>query len=143
MHNTLLNAVTRSDWATAVRCALRAYYDIEPVHYPLEWHPVRVVRKWVLLKLLGSLILDVHEGHPSVQGLREASVEWAIIGAELWTEIMKGVKLSHGEDCSLAQKVRLLGHESNFPEIMADRERKWGMYSQREWAKVRAWTYAE
>ncbi|KAG8530818.1 uncharacterized protein KY384_004175 [Bacidia gigantensis] len=62
LHSFFLNAVACQDWLRALKCAVNAARQVEPVQYPVEHHPVRVVRKWVLLKLVVQIVGLMLEG---------------------------------------------------------------------------------
>ena len=145
LHNAWLNAVARQDWVTAVRYGLRAYFEVEPVQYPLEWHPIRVVRQWVLLKLLVNCAGLVQEGAgSSVEGLGGLGLEggeWAVVIKALWVEVGKGVVLSHGKENKLAEEVGLMGQGMGGGGEALGKE--WETAVKTVWAKLRMWVDEE
>ena len=131
-HNAFLNAVARQDWSLALKYALKAYFAIEPVHYPLSWHPVRVVRKWVLLRLVVQIAGLTQEKDENVKGLDRFEIDWRIVVEGLWREVSGGVVLSHGEENAFAEEVRIMG------QGMGIRGAGLNMTNmEEEWAKLR------
>ena len=108
-HNAFLNAVVLRNWPLALHYALQAYFDIDPIHYRLNWHPVRVVREWVLLRLVVQIAALVQEGDESLKELARIDIDWRIVVEGLWREVSTGVLLSHGEDNALVEEVQLMG----------------------------------
>ena len=108
-HNAFLNAVARQEWPLALQYALQAYFDIDPINYRMSWHPVRVVRKWVLLRLVVQIVTLMQEGDKSLKSLDQFNIDWPIVVEGLWKEISNGVRLSHGVDNALTEEVRLMG----------------------------------
>lgn len=103
-----LDALAQEDWLGALKYALEAYFLIEPVHYPLKWHPVRVVKAWVLLKLVIHIVALLQDGNGRFKAL-DLSIDWQIVVGGLWKEVHDGVEMSHGEGSPFAQEVESMG----------------------------------
>lgn len=105
LQTAFLNAIACQAWPLALTYALKAYFDIDPVHYQPDWHPVRVVRKWVLLRLVVQIVQLASEGDGSVKALNRFEVDWQVVAVGLLGEVGEGVKLSHGEDSKFKTEV--------------------------------------
>ena len=94
----------------------------------MTWHPVRVVRKWVLLRVVVNVASLANEGHESVRALERYSVDWQVVGIGLGREVESGVRLSHGGDSTFAEEVKgfLEGVGINGREVEGKRlEEEW------------------
>lgn len=111
LHTGFLNAIARQAWPTALVCALKAYFEIDPVHYQPDWHPVRVVRKWVLLRLVVQIAQLASENDGSLRSLSRFGIEWQVVALGLFGEITEGVGLSHGEDSKFKTEVEFFANE--------------------------------
>ena len=98
LHTAFLNAVARGAWPAALKFSLSAYFNIDPVHYQPDWHPVRIARKWVLLRLLVQIAQLLSDGDESVDSLKASGIKWQIVAVGLLGEIVSGLELSHGKD---------------------------------------------
>ena len=127
-----LNALTRQDWLGALKFALEAYLYIEPVHYPSSWHPVRVVKTWVLLKLIMNIAALTHKGDDCVRAIDRLEIDWDIVIVGLWNEVRDGVEMSHGEANPLAEGVKAAGQEMELGAADINIKTK-----EREWGKIR------
>lgn len=131
-HNAFINAVASQEWLWALKYALKAYFLIEPVHYPLSWHPVRVVRKWVLLRLVIQIAGTIQGDGDLVKALDHFKVDWRIVIEGLWKEVSDGVELSHGGASSFAEEVKTMGQECGIRGTHVSVET-----TEREWVKLR------
>ncbi|KAL9128804.1 MAG: hypothetical protein Q9217_002585 [Psora testacea] len=111
LHNAFLNAIACRSWPLALRYQLKAYFDIDPIHYPLSWHPVRLMRKWVTLRLVVQVARLAGEGDERVQVLAVFGITWRIIAEELWKEVSDGARMSHGRHGRFWEEVQLFGEE--------------------------------
>lgn len=92
-------------WIMALAHGLKAYFYTEPVLYPLEWHPVRTVRTFVLLKIIFELGYQVNEGPNRVQfqeALKKYNVDWPVVIAALGDEINAAIPRGFGTESSFA-----------------------------------------
>jgi len=109
LHTAFLNAITTHSFPRALSYALRAYFHIDPIRYPLPWHPLRVVRKWVLLRCVVQIAGLIGEGDGSVKVLERFGVDWQAVAIGLMREVSDGVDLSHGEGNAFKEEVRGFG----------------------------------
>ncbi|KAL9100231.1 MAG: hypothetical protein Q9163_004370 [Psora crenata] len=132
LHDAFLNAIACRSWPLALQRALKAYFDIDPVHYPLSWHPLRLVRKWVLLRSVAHVARLASEGAESVKVLERFAVEWRMVAEGLWKEVSDGVEMSHGKQNSFAEEIRLFGNGIGMGGPGLGKEEM-----EREWVKLR------
>ncbi|KAL2036883.1 hypothetical protein N7G274_010426 [Stereocaulon virgatum] len=105
LHTAFLNAISLQNWPAALAYSLRAYFFIDAIHYQPEWHPVRIVRKWVLLRLVVQTAALMSEGDASVKGLEKYGVDWRVFALALLRDIEEGGGRSHGVDSIFAKQV--------------------------------------
>ena len=101
--------------------SIQGYCDIDPVLFPQEWHPVRVVHAWVLLRLVVQVAETrialplVHKGKGSGgeradgSGNEDQGIKWHLIIWKLWKEVSDQVPKSHGKESSFAKEVAAFG----------------------------------
>ncbi|MCJ1449797.1 hypothetical protein MMC28_000125 [Mycoblastus sanguinarius] len=129
LHTVFLNAITSQSWPTALNYTLKAYFFIDPVHHPLNWHPVRIVRKWVLLRLVVQIAGLVSENDDSVKAMENFGIDWQIVAVGLYREIADGVIFSHGRESPFADQVKALGEGTGIVGASVGRKRvteEWG-----------------
>ena len=132
LHTALLNAIATQSWAIALSYALKAYIFVDPVHHRLSWHPVRVVRKWVLLRLVTQIIGLVREGNPSIKGLEKFGVDWWIVAMGLFQEVSDVAPRSHGSNSPFTAEVKAFGEAVGMGREKCERD-----LLEEEWAKLR------
>ena len=132
LHTAFLNAIATRSWAVALGYALKAYFFIDPLHHRLSWHPVRVVRKWVLLRLVTQIAGLVSEEDGSVKGLERFGIDWQIVAMGLFQEVSDGLPHSHGSSSPLTAEARAFGEGAG----MGNGKREAGCFEV-EWAKLR------
>ena len=132
LHQAFLNALATQSWSVALRYALMGYFHIEPVHYPVTWHPVRVVRTLVLLRLVIHIAGLVQGEDERVKVLSSFDVDWRVVAEKLWAEVHDGVLLSHGKESGLAGEVRQLGEGLRI--VNKDLQK---VMTERQWVKLR------
>ncbi|KAL6720726.1 hypothetical protein ACLMJK_002651 [Lecanora helva] len=111
LHTAFLNAITVSNYPLALSYALRAYFHIDPIRYPLPWHPVRVVRKWVLLRCVVQIAALISEDGDvgTKEKLEKFGIDWQVVAVGLFQEVEEGVGRSHGVGSGFAEEVRGFG----------------------------------
>jgi len=122
LHTAFLNAIARQAWPTALVYALKAYFDIDPVHYQPDWHPVRVVRKWVLLRIVVQVAQLASEGDGSVKVLERWGVDWRVVAVGLLKEMSVGVKMSHRDDSRLKAELEGFSNGLGLSGVKVGRE---------------------
>ena len=132
IHTAFLNAIATQSWAIALRHALKAYFFVDPLHNPLSWHPVRVVRKWVLLRLVTQITGLLSEGDSSVKCLEKFNINWRTVATGLFEEVLDGVPRSHGSDSPFIAEVKGFGEDANIGSEKTDKD-----LLEEEWAKLR------
>ena len=103
------------------------------MHYVPDFHPVRVVHKWVLLRLIVQIAGMVGERDASVESLAKFGVEWQVVIFCLLREVEEGVGRSHGRGSVFAEEVEGLGREMGMEGWMV----VGGEVEEREWRKLR------
>lgn len=114
LHLAFLNAIACQNWVLALRRALIAYFYIEPVQYPKTWHPIRVVRKWVLLRIVMQIAIPFEDDEPSVKVWTHFGIDWQLVAVSLWTEVYCNVVMSHGRESSFAKEITIFGQGMGF-----------------------------
>lgn len=91
---------------------------------------MRVVRKWVLLRLVTQIAGFESAGDSSVKSLEKVEMDWHIVAFGILREVLDGVILSHGDSSPFTTEVRALGqaigwtgHEKIGEESV---EKEWG-----------------
>ena len=96
-------------WLRAVAHALQLYFYISPVWYPQEWHPLRAVRTFVLLKIGLELGFQTSEG-PNKEHFRQTlnryDIDWPVVIAALRNEVDATIPIGFGLDSSFAAAVK-------------------------------------
>ena len=130
----LLAGLALGELNLALTHALVMYFYVNPVLYVPNFHPVRVVRGWVLLRLVTTLLIEEgREKRVTGRGGKTApydDLDPRIVISGLWQEVKEGVQRSHGSDSIFAAEVREWGAQNGSagiaPTITAqDREREW------------------
>lgn len=122
LHTAFLNSIATQSWPRALNYALRAYFHIDPVRYPFVWHPLRVVRNWVLLRCVVQIATLLGEGDASVKVLQRVRVDWQIVAMGFAREVQGGVQLSHGLDSPFAGEVKAFVEDLGFERMDFDGE---------------------
>ena len=117
------------DWSLALAHALKAYFYIDPIHWPQTWHPLRVVRKWVLFRLVSQIAYLQSAGE--AEALEKYNVNWAIVGWGLLKEVRDSVSRSHGDENKFAVEVKEMYEQDMWREVskgvdMEMMESEWG-----------------
>ena len=128
----MLVAMTLQNWSHALVHALNAYFYIDPVHYPQSWHPLRIVRKWVLFRLVSQVAYLQSAGE--AKALEKYSIDWAIVGWGLLTEVRDGVDKSHGDENLFAKEVKQMYQQDMWVELSKSAGKE-GV--EKEWQKLR------
>jgi len=87
-------------WQTGVKI----YFLIDPVLYPQEHHPVRVVHMWMLATL--TMYLSTIDEEPAVAEHMRRGVNFTIVMWELMRQVRELVGRSHGDGSKFAREVR-------------------------------------
>ena len=131
LHSAFLNAISTQSWAIALRCALKAYFFIDPLHYPSSWHPLRVVRKWVLLRLVTQIAELASNGDSGIKDLQKFGIRWQTVAWGLFQEVSDEVPRSHGTNSSFNTEVKAFGEGAGM-----GREKCEERSIKEEWAKL-------
>ena len=132
LHAAFLNAIATQSWATAVRYSLKAYFFIDPLQHRLSWHPVRIVRKWVLLRLVTQIAGLVDEGDSNIKEFGETGINWQIVAMGLFQEVSAGAPRSHGNHSPFTAEVMSFGERTGL-----GRESSETSLIQEQWEKLR------
>lgn len=132
LHTAFLNAIASQSWAIALGFALKAYFYIDPVLYRLSWHPVRVVRKWVLLRLATQIAGLVSDGDGSIKALEIFCIKWQVVAMGFFQEVSNAISFSHGNNSPFTAEVKAFGEGAGI-----GRERLENELLEEEWVKLR------
>lgn len=108
-HQAFLNALSCQIWPLALKYGVASAVHIEPLQYPLPWHPIRVVRIWILLRLMVQILGLLQEKDDAVQALKHLNLDWRNLSITLYRQLRDDVAKSHGTDSSLAAEVKAFG----------------------------------
>lgn len=135
----VLALLEAQQWVPALIHSLVTYFHIDPFQLPEAVHPVRVVHKWVLLRLVLQVAAVGQEGDEAVKALEEKwGLDWAVVAFGLLREVEGSVGGSHGVTSRFAVSVR---KESE--RFRVDTRAKWGNKGpgmgavESEWGKLR------
>lgn len=95
------------DYKQAFSQGLKLYFEVHPQLYEQTFHPVRVVHKWTLAKLILYLASEPNFSSLFGDALNDDD-DYLDAGAIVWgllTEVKDNVRLSHGEDSSFARTI--------------------------------------
>ncbi|KAL8791041.1 MAG: hypothetical protein Q9213_000248 [Squamulea squamosa] len=98
------------NWSIATVHALKEYFFIEPVLYPVPWHPIRIQRLFLLLKLIYELQYQVFASDDNeVEGdLKGYYINWLSVNKGLEQEIQTAIPKAFGTDSSFAEEYKRL-----------------------------------
>ncbi|KAL8712412.1 MAG: hypothetical protein Q9220_003260 [cf. Caloplaca sp. 1 TL-2023] len=105
-HELQLAHMELRNWSSALGHALKMYFYIEPVLFPLEWHPQRIVRTYVLLKIILEVAFHVSQGTDNelVKQLEKYALDWAAVVLGFTKEIEVAIPKGFGWDTSFARE---------------------------------------
>ncbi|MCJ1469277.1 hypothetical protein MMC07_007910 [Pseudocyphellaria aurata] len=123
----------------AITHALVMYFYVDPVLYPMNFHPVRVVHEWVLVQLLSALLAKGEKERQATGKMggmceRYSDLNAPVVVSSLWQDVDQGVKRSHGSDSVFAAQVRQWGEQHGCATVASAITAK---EREREWAKLR------
>ncbi len=128
----MLVNITLQNWSLALTHALKAYFYIDPVQFPQTWHPVRIVHKWGLFRLVSQFGYLQCTG--LVKDLEKYDIDWVIVGWGLLNEIRSGVWKSHGDENIFPKEVE----QSYRQDIWREVKKGAGIeVLEKEWGKLR------
>ena len=134
----ILAAIGSRDWVLALKYAFRVYHDVDPVLFPRQWHAVRVVHSWVMVRLMMQCAES--NVHLPVVGA-DRNVAWHLVVGKLWREVMEALPKSHGVESTLAKEVAAFG--AQMKDMFKEGEMMYGggrfrEVTAEEWAMLRA-----
>lgn len=106
-HELMVNMIaTGLSWRACIawQTGVKIYFLIDPVLYPQEHHPVRVVHMWMLATL--TMYLTNLEDDPTVADHMKSGLNFTIVMWELMRQVRDQVGKSHGDGSKFAQEVR-------------------------------------
>ncbi|MCJ1480264.1 hypothetical protein MMC06_000419 [Schaereria dolodes] len=107
VQKSILIALNAGRWVKAFTHSVVVYFHIDPILFPQPYHPLRVVHKWILVKLMQHLSALWMEGEPSVQAFAEKyELNFAVVIWGLLQEVVGNVGKSHGEDSRFGATVK-------------------------------------
>ncbi|KAL8952077.1 MAG: hypothetical protein Q9222_001988 [Ikaeria aurantiellina] len=104
-HELQIAHMELGNWSAALAHALKVYFHIEPVLYPLKWHPQRIVQTYVLLKIILEMVYHMSQGihSESVEKLEKYKLDWAAVVMGFMKEIETAIPQGFGSDTSFAR----------------------------------------
>ncbi|MCJ1249215.1 hypothetical protein MMC30_006438 [Trapelia coarctata] len=136
----VLALLAAEQWIPALIHSLITYFHVDPFQLPQAMHPVRVVHKWVLLKLVLQIVAVGQEGDEAVKALEEKwGLDWAVVVWGLLREVEGSVGGSHGVESRFAGRVRKEGERFRVDTRARWEDRGPGMGEvESEWGRLRA-----
>ena len=119
-HALFLSAVASREWVIALICAMQLHTDIEPALHPETWHPVRIVRVWVFLRMLVHMAALLHDSNPSVERLKQADIDFRAIASAAYTDIRSQIGRSHGLGSRFEKEVIAFGESVGLASLEVD-----------------------
>lgn len=102
----ILALLPAQQWVEAFLQSLVVYLYIDPVHYPQQFHPVRIAHKWVFLKFVTLMANLAHEEDQEVlEMLANVPLNFGKIAFGLLCDIDKNLEQSYGQDSGFAKMV--------------------------------------
>ncbi|KAL8730618.1 MAG: hypothetical protein Q9166_003931 [cf. Caloplaca sp. 2 TL-2023] len=114
---SIRNEVRMMQWdsgqeSIAIVQALKAYFFIDPVIYPIPWHPIRTVRTFILLKMIYELqyrMFKSPDGGDQVEGdFKMYNIDWLSANKGLEQEIEAAIPRGFGIQSSFAAEYKRL-----------------------------------
>jgi len=135
----VLALLAAQQWIPALIHSLITYFNIDPFQLQQAVHPVRVVHKWVLLKLVLQIAAVGQEGDEGVKALEEKwGLDWAVVIWGLLREVEGSVGGSHGIESRFAARVRREGERFRVDTRVRWEDQGPGMGEvESEWGKLR------
>ncbi|KAI9843733.1 MAG: hypothetical protein M1838_002496 [Thelocarpon superellum] len=98
--------VVAHQWIQGLARLLEVYFYTDPLLYPLPWHPMRVIHKWALARLM-IFVAQASEAEPEeVKGLEKYRLEYGLVVWALLKEVEENVDKSHGTNTLFALQVK-------------------------------------
>ena len=112
-------------WSTATLHGLKSYFFIDPILYPVPWHPIRIQRVLVLLKLIQELQCQMYASPENngdqIEGeLKKYDIMWLTVNKGLAEEIETAIPKAFGLESGFAEEYKRLP-QSESPEKYAMR----------------------
>ncbi|GAB7338519.1 hypothetical protein MBLNU457_5269t2 [Dothideomycetes sp. NU457] len=99
-------ACSMGQFLVAMAHGIRRYFDIDPILYPVAFHPVRVVHAWALVKLLMGMYSNPED--ESTKALVDQNFEFLVPIWRLLKELATLVDCSHGTGTRMEMEVKSL-----------------------------------
>ncbi|KAL8720678.1 MAG: hypothetical protein Q9225_002507 [Loekoesia sp. 1 TL-2023] len=103
----ILAQMNLEDWYMALGHALKGYFFIEPVLYPIAWDPLRTVRTFLLAKIMIELEYTRSQSTDagSMTGkLDRYHINWPVAISGLMAEVRAAIPKGFGTDSSFARE---------------------------------------
>lgn len=81
---------------------LYTHFFIDPLLYPVEWHPTRVCNIVMLLTLAHQIYMLLSTGGPGLEILRPFEPDLGLVCLDLTAEVARVTQLCHGPGSSFA-----------------------------------------
>ena len=103
----VLACLATKDYLSAFKHSLVIYFHVDPVHFPQPFHPVRVVHKWTLFRLVLQVANMWQEGDAGLTRLvEEYGLNLGTILLGLSMEVEGNVAKGHGQESKFGVLVK-------------------------------------
>jgi len=99
-------ACSIGNFLVALAHGIRRYFDIDPILYPVPFHPVRLVHAWALVKLLMGMYSNPED--EQTKALIDQNFEFLVPIWRLLKELASLVDRSHGTGTRFEMEVKSL-----------------------------------
>ncbi|KAI9728269.1 MAG: hypothetical protein M1834_007762 [Cirrosporium novae-zelandiae] len=139
LQDLAVGLIEAGQWILAFINCIQIYFDIDPIHFPIPHHPVRVVHNWRFTMLALQVSNLDNKG-----ALKEYELHWGVIIWGLLNEVASNVDRSHGAESEFAEMVKRKVEEVRVDMSRSDDNDDGGAGSlptytdvEREWKKLR------
>ncbi|KAF2754334.1 SET domain-containing protein [Pseudovirgaria hyperparasitica] len=104
-HSLMVNLISSGKYDVGFMQGIKMYCHVEPGIFDESFHPVRVARNWVLLRLICALLADYRYREYMSELMARSGVDFAIVVYHMFQDVVDAVDKSHGRESSLAKSI--------------------------------------
>ncbi|KAL9031816.1 MAG: hypothetical protein Q9196_000189 [Gyalolechia fulgens] len=113
-HAIILAQMALEHWHEALGHALKGYFFIEPVLYPITWNPLRTMRTFLLAKIMIEIEYNKSQSQDAGRGSENFDkyhINWAVAIGGLMAEVQAAIPKGFGIDSGFAREFEKLRRE--------------------------------
>ncbi|KAL9005739.1 MAG: hypothetical protein Q9188_001496 [Gyalolechia gomerana] len=110
-HAVILAQMTLEHWYEALGHALKSYFFIEPVLYPITWDPLRAMRTFLLVKIMIEIEYNKSQSQDAgsaLGNLDRYDINWPVAISALMAEVQTAIPKGFGTDSGFAREFEQL-----------------------------------